>query len=74
MITISLPYRIIFIVLDNLLPAFGIHSSILSPYSALAIFTPIPTLPPAPEAQVLLDSNAGFFTMLLTLNVAYCSQ
>ncbi|KAK3060956.1 hypothetical protein LTS18_007334 [Coniosporium uncinatum] len=71
MIIIPLPYRIIFIVLDILLPAFGIYSNILSPSSALAMFTPFPTLPPAPETQVLLDSSAGFFAMLLTLNVAF---
>jgi len=69
--TIPLPYRILFIILHILLPGFDIYNNTLSPSSALTLFTASPTLPPAPETQVLLDSGAGFFAMLLTLNVAF---
>lgn len=65
-----LPYRVVFIILDILLPLYGIYSNLLDSHSILALFTPSPTLPPAPETQLLLDGGAGWFAMLLVLNVA----
>lgn len=62
-------YRVIFVVFDILLPAFGIYNNIADPASVLMMYTPKPASPPLVETRFLLDSGAGWYAMLLFMSV-----
>ncbi|KAF2487119.1 hypothetical protein BDY17DRAFT_3681 [Neohortaea acidophila] len=62
-------YRICFTVLDPMLAAFGVYANIFNPSMMLGRFTASPRLPPSPETTVLLHGMAGFFAMLVVLQV-----
>lgn len=60
-------YRVLFTIIDPLLPLGGLVIHTLFPAFTLHSYVAAPVLPAAPETQFLLDYTAGFFASLAFL-------